>query len=747
MKSKLFRENLDNLGVSWKKDDKWVAPEYSEIQTIERRVIIGQNGCGKSRLLRALDNTLEANKVLKRDILYADFPKMARNEFALSGDFSRNLERLTEGRLTSADLRDVLSQIGDNPSDAITAFLESDDKDCKKAFKEFSDFAKILLGNDFESGSVARRLKPDDENSKPYSPGQRCLLYMSFILGILAAHRHDDSIYILLDEPDQHLHPIVAIDFINHLTQKLDKARLWVATHSVHLMAMDNFKFYDIIYIKNGEVQSSDSKMYDNICETMVDTEGMRKLVAFSGMYGFYAFFKECFDEPDSEITIKGNTLNPLKKEIEEIRKLGIKKILDYGAGKGRFFELLSIIPNIEYYAYDYKEENFDELAKLIPADRIYSNICVKAKPIPQNSDFDAVLLINTLHEISHDEWAEAFKIIKNALADDGHLFFCETVPLITGEFIGNTGFLVLGVDEQKVLFGDEVEPKRFGDKDENGIFQEGKLHFSRVPRNAIPELSDEKRISVLSALEKNSYKKWLITREMARDKENNTARNTAFYAVQHLNAETALNPNKLKVVCVNGVMRLALDFGAKEWLILDEDDNNFLLVSTYAFENYRFPQLSETVKNDTVLAREATNTLQKTLNNEITYEDGGDFFFDRCGFSDKDRERICGRVFLLSLEEIEKCFGDIDDRKIAKDENGNAVDWWVEVSSEAQDDITFITKDGEVKTQKRWEVKGIKICGLRPALRLAKLKTFSMADPSETENVNSEEPETAVIS
>ena len=57
-KSPQFKENLKAFDVTWED-----APSFSEIKRIQNRIVIGENGCGKSRLLRALYATLHENGV------------------------------------------------------------------------------------------------------------------------------------------------------------------------------------------------------------------------------------------------------------------------------------------------------------------------------------------------------------------------------------------------------------------------------------------------------------------------------------------------------------------------------------------------------------------------------------------------------------------------------------------------------------------------------------------------------------
>ena len=501
-----FKNNLKNLGIEWND-----SPTYDKIKKIKARIIIGPNGCGKSRLLCALSKTLIENKVRKTDIMYADFPEMAGlerkgikdNELTLLNDIF--IDR------RNTPIYDTLKLISSDPIKGVNSLisLSETDPQCKDAVINADEFLKPMFGSAFTLAYIAEYFGTD----KPLSPGQRSMFYMSVMLGVLAAHHKDDEFYILLDEPDQHLHAKSIVDFVKQIQNNLPKAKLWIATHSVHLMT--HFKFDEIIYIESSKVRPNNSKMYDEICKSIVDTDDMQQFVSYAGLYGFYEFFRECFTEPEAEGNINKENFTPLQQRV---RDLNIQKILDYGAGKGRFYKLLSDIPNLQYNAFECFPKYHKELDALINTGSLYT----KASDIPEG-EFDAVLLINTLHEIPIDEWSMTFQTIKRILKDEGYLLFCETVPLVTGEKIMNTGFLVLGTLEQQALF------------DVESVFLDNakKLHFTQVPKNIIPFLSKNHLEHILNVLMNNTYKSW--------DKEDKSARNSAFYAVQHLNAKKAI--------------------------------------------------------------------------------------------------------------------------------------------------------------------------------------------------------------
>jgi SAM-dependent methyltransferase len=287
---------------------------------------------------------------------------------------------------------------------------------------------------------------------------------------------------------------------------------------------MTHFNFDEIIYIVDGKVQRNNSKIYDEICKSMVDTDDMQQFASYVGLYGFYEFFRECFDEPDAESNADTTKFSHMK---ERIRDLKIHKVLDYGAGKGRFSKLLTGIPKIEYNAFECFHKYHKELESLNLSGKIYTN----ASDIPKG-EFDAVLLINTLHEIPLDMWRTTFETIRRILKDDGRLFFCETSPLVMGEKVINAGFLVLSTMEQHDLFN--VESVH--------LDESHKLHYSEIPKEKIPVLDEEKLKTTLDLLKTNSFKSW--------ESEDKNARSAAFYAVQHLNAKKAMKqlPEIIKI-------------------------------------------------------------------------------------------------------------------------------------------------------------------------------------------------------
>jgi len=512
---KMFKHNLESLGVHWHD-----APNYDNIKKIKARIIIGPNGCGKSRLLRALSDTLTENGVKKTDIVYANFPEMAGLE--RKGIENKELALLKNIFIDrrNTPIYDTLKLISNDPIKGVSALVDlaKTDPHCEDAVKKADEFLKPMFGEKFTMVSVADYFGED----KPLSPGQRSIFYMSVMLGVLAAHHKDDVFYILLDEPDQHLHAKSVVDFIKSIQKNLPKAKLWIATHSVHLMTL--FNFDEIIYIVDGQVQRNNSKMYDEICKTMVDTNAMQQFASFVGLYGFYEFFRECFDEPDADSNTNTTKFSHMK---ERIRDLKIHKVLDYGAGKGRFSKLPMDIPKIDYYAFECFHKYYDELKSLIPPDKIYT----KASDIPEG-EFDAVLLINTLHEIPLDMWRTTFETIRRVLNDNGRLFFCETSPLVMGEKVINAGFLVLSTMEQRNLFN--VESVH--------LDESHKLHYSEIPKEKIPVLDEEKLKITLDLLMTNSFNRW--------KSEDKNARSAAFYAVQLLNAKKAMKqlPEIIKI-------------------------------------------------------------------------------------------------------------------------------------------------------------------------------------------------------
>jgi len=221
--------------------------------------------------------------------------------------------------------------------------------------------------------------------------------------------------------------------------------------------------------------------------------------------------------------------IDGLRSKIENNQKI---RLLDFGAGKCRFGNMLAEYATIlEYHAFFADADSFsnlllDELVKDKWAEGW--NYGENSEIIPSNY-FDAVLLVNTLHEIPLDLWESTFNTISKVLKEDGYLFFCEAKVLSTGEHPKDNpayyGYLMLGKDELDHLFWADTIAK-----------ESDKIVSIELPKKYI-SVDNALIKSTISLLRDNSLKK---TIEETLNQRN--PRKRAFYSIQHTNAVMALN-------------------------------------------------------------------------------------------------------------------------------------------------------------------------------------------------------------
>ena len=403
---------------------------------------------------------------------------------------------------------------------------------------------------------------------------------------------------------------------------------------------------------------------------------------------------------------------------------------------------------DVEYNAFEYDKENHAGLEEKIN-NQGKGTLYKEDDIIPQ--EFDAVLLINTLHEIPIESWAKTFLKIKNMLKNDGHLFFCETVPLITGEFINNTGFLVLGLDEQNLLFNVENIP----------LGEKGKLNFSDVQRDNIPKLSLEQLKEVLEKLRSNSFDKRKDEIQKREDElrtaknefrvsRKGNARNAAYYAVQNLNAQKGLEMLKMlkffesinidvaENKAINPVFNeeergdfKEYEFGGMEWLIVNEEKEEVVLLSKYIIAHSQFhSEIVEEFYFDSFLYK----YLNEIFYNQFCDNDK-EAIQDREDRSEnKNEKKFTYNIFLLRKKEVDDYLKNPIDR-IVKGKDGTPVSWWLEPDfDKTLKEIPYVSETGDFKFEAHPETNKL---GIRPALYL---KKSSILTEKEDEFLNERE-------
>ena len=455
---------------------------FKKINLGNNVIIAGENGSGKTRLLKLLEKYIELLKkgnedsFLELEIENEDRCEVLTKEnvhkirIANYSHFDAQLQppnNFTPYVICKA--KEILRTCNYEET-ALNSLLLLEDmahgysEEFKDGiqFKQFADSLYKAFNIEIKIDENSKELKISDlnANKSSLSPGQQYLLRVAVAC---YCNVEDEKLIFLLDEPELHLHPQALIELINALRHKFPETQFWISTHSLALISYITVidKSATVLYMENGNTdifRSNSSKLLSGLIGTEENRFAIRQLIALPDEYACNKFATECYDLP---ATLEASGNDSQTSMIQTILHEN-DVVLDYGAGKGRFFEELAstsenIISRIQYYAYD-KYDKDSCICKQVmnrfgSTEKNYFNDENELLSIIK-LQADYVLLINVLHEIPPKEWRAMFKVIRQLLKDTGKLIIVEREELTIGESPYNNGFLVLTEDGAKELFG-----------------------------------------------------------------------------------------------------------------------------------------------------------------------------------------------------------------------------------------------------------------------------------------------------
>lgn len=422
---------------------------------------------------------------------------------------------------------------------------EIKNKTSYQLFKKFQGYVKQFLGKDFsyqqtaKGNTVMSTLHYNNEpfNLNLFSPGQKTLFayaILFFYLDVNSKTNIKESI-IIIDEPEKHLHPEAQLKLITALKSIIEKTgQLWIATHSVHILS--HLDYDEIIMVKDDDIilpsRTTPGKSFN---ELMGIDEHINQLISFITSISEWAygnFMVQCFKEPD--VILGKNTNDPQFKLFKEFLKdKEIIEFLDFGAGKGRIGYTIqedeAVSKKVIYSAYEPDKSNFEILNKIPNKKRTYSYI----KEIPKNH-FDCIVLCNVLHEINPKDWVEILLLIKELLKEDGYLIIIEDRYIPKGENAHEFGYLILGIDETKILLNSSNVMELKLDESE---------YYDRIIFNAFTKHqinpTNKSVVNSLLKLKENCFNNLKLLKK--KDKNINQGRRYANETQLYINSQLAL--------------------------------------------------------------------------------------------------------------------------------------------------------------------------------------------------------------
>ncbi|MBS1209533.1 MAG: hypothetical protein H6R19_1931, partial [Proteobacteria bacterium] len=344
----------------------------------------------------------------------------------------------------------------------------------KSLDKLLKDFLGSLINFELNDKLNIRLANIEGDYCTLLSDGQKILFQLACKLHAQGSKLQDSV--ILMDEPENHLHPAVLNQVIDDLLKVLGTGQIWIATHSVPLIAHLLAKEPDCLWYADGGEFSragrSPEKVLNGLMGGPDGSVAMQSLTQLPGVYAAQRFLGECLTQP----SVAGpNTNDPQTKQISEIlinhTKNHDKKLrmIDFGAGVGRLLATLTAESGnktagqlIDYIAYEpdtSKHANLlREIRNFYPSENDSSTrICSDLHNIKIDSEsVNVIVMCNVLHEICPDTWPDYFNEnspLMRSLTSDGYLLVVEDYEIPVGERAHSYGFLLLDEPELRKLF------------------------------------------------------------------------------------------------------------------------------------------------------------------------------------------------------------------------------------------------------------------------------------------------------
>lgn len=366
------------------------------------------------------------------------------------------------------------------------------------------------------------------------SDGQKVLFQLACMLHARQASLTD--CIVVLDEPENHLHPSVLNNVVDRLLDVLTDGQLWIATHSVPLIAHLVARDQNCLWFAEGGRFKPAGRTPETVLDSLLGgPDGARKvneLTLLPSRFASSVFLRQCLLPPnvigyngdDPQLTQIRAVLSGLKRDGKAL------SVVDFGSGKGRLLaqisrevegEELSLRDLLDYTAYEPHAPDAQHCQQL--ASSLYGDPEVKQRAFSDLRELlevrgggfaDIVVVCNVLHEVHPDQWLTEFgpsSALVELLHDDGYALFVEDYALPVGERAHEYGFLLLDQDQLSALFGvtlDDIEHQRFTRSDHLTPRYRGRLIAHLVSVRCLKRVTEDSVLRSIQSLHDQSLRR-----------------------------------------------------------------------------------------------------------------------------------------------------------------------------------------------------------------------------------------------
>lgn len=345
------------------------------------------------------------------------------------------------------------------------------------------------------------------------SDGQKVILQLCVALHAQGGEL--DNTIFLLDEPENHLHPSASIELLEALYKLTDSSQIWVATHSIPLLAyMASIEPMSLWYVDDGLVTNAGRKPKLVLDSLLGDDARIDQLNIFTGLPAQMASINYAIESLNPP---KVMTVNEKDPQVSQIQKMFGKywtkdvplSVLDFGAGKGRLLDGLAadliskggrLDELINYFAFDLPSKDCDICKATIKGyfhDGNPRHFNSRDNFFEEKDEecIDVVVMCNVFHEISPKEWLNIFSnqsLVARAMKSDGYLLIVEDQRIPVGEKAHEYGFLVLDTSHLKTLFNIKQVDIDSGYFVRDDCREDGRLKAHLISKSLLSRISSD---------------------------------------------------------------------------------------------------------------------------------------------------------------------------------------------------------------------------------------------------------------
>ena len=308
------------------------------------------------------------------------------------------------------------------------------------------------------------------------SKGQ--LVLLQFAVAVHAQQASLKDSILVFDEPETNLHAESLIDTICRISDLNTNGQIWIATHSVPLIAALTTRYDGEVALYCMEAGKLDfagrrpEKVLHSLLGGEDNREALRRFIDLPTKHAFQTFSSQCLAPPEviSTATSGDPQVEVIQKQLHEGRdgKTSLR-ILDFGAGKGRLLDALCAEGStpakdwLDYIAYDPGDADEETCKTAIERaygqenqERWFGKRAELLRTIDEGT-VDVAIACNVIHEISPTDWKKEFSkasILQSLVKKDGYLLVVEDYLMPIGESAHEFGFVVLEAEPLRALFG-----------------------------------------------------------------------------------------------------------------------------------------------------------------------------------------------------------------------------------------------------------------------------------------------------